>query len=326
LFDTKVVHHELGLTKGAVAVVVSDVDSCISESNNIAALIAREVGDESGVFIHLPTLCCTKVVDHLVDRPERSTTVVQRRVNSSIATSNNIGPSIACQIGDETWVLVDSPAPCTVAEVVDNRAAGGESAVTVVATDEHVIFAKTDDIESSIARDVSEEAKVSIKPPASAVIPKVVDSECGFAEIPITVVGGDEDSSVAEANNIASADVPDVRHEADVLVGAPTASRVGKVPEDHFGRIGKSVIAVVSRNPDTVLAEPYDICCSIASGVGDETDVSIDAPSSVVEAEVFDYRDGLEIEGVAHDDDTICSETDDICDARGSSGNWDHGW
>jgi len=315
LLDTEVFHHKLGLTKGAITVVVSDVDSCISESNNIATLIAREVGDESRVFVHLPTLGRTKVVDDPVDRAERSTAVVQRCINSSITTSNDIGPSIARQIGDETWMLVDAPPPCTVAEVVNNSSTGGESSIAIVATDQHVILSEADDIESSIAHDVSEEAKVSIKPPASAIVSKVGDNEFGLAETPIAVVVGNEDSIVAKSNDIASADVPDVGHEADVLVGAPSSSRVGEIAEDHFGRIGESVIAVVGGDPDTVLAEPYDIGHPIASGVGDETDVSIDGPSSVVEAEVFDYGDGLELEGVAHDDNAILPETNDICDA-----------
>jgi len=315
LLDTEVFHHELSLTKGAITVVVSDVDSCISKSNNIATLIAREVGDESRVFVHLPTLSRTKVVDDPVDRAEGSTTVVQRRINSSITTSNDIGPPIARQIGDETWVLVDAPSPCTVAEVLDNSLAGGESAVAIVATDQDVILSEADDIESSIARDISKEAKMTIKPPASAVVPKVADSEFGLAETAIAVVVGNKDSGVAEANDIASPDVPDVGHEADVLVGAPSSSRVGKIAEDHFGRIGESVIAVVGGDPNTVLAESYDIGHPIASGVGDETDVSIDGPSSVVEAEVFDYGDGLELEGVAHDDNAILPETNDICDA-----------
>ena len=325
MLDTKVVHHELGLTKGAITIVVSDVDSCISESDNIAAFVAREVGDESRMFVHLLTLGRTKVVDHLFDRPERSTTVIQRCVNSSITATNDIGPSIACQIRDKTWMLVDAPASCTIAEVIDNSLAGGESSIAIVATDQHVILSESDNIESSIARDVSEETKVTIKPPASAVVPKVADSEFGLAEIPIAIVGGNKDPSVAEANDVASADVPDVCHKADVLVGAPSASRVGEIGEDHFGRIGEGVITVVGGDPDTALTEPYDICSSVASSVCDETDVSIDIPSPVVEAEVLDYADGLEVLSPARDDNAVCPETDDICYAWRSGGHWNHG-
>jgi len=218
-------------------------------------------------------------------------------------------------------MLVDAPASCTIAEVIDNSLAGGESSIPIVATDQHVILSEADDIESSIARDVSEEAKVSIKPPASAVVPKVADSKFGLAEIPISIVGGNKDPSVAKANDVASADVPDVCHEADVLVGAPSASRVGEIGEDHFRRIGEGVITVVGGDPDTALAEPYDICSSVASSVCDETDVSIDIPSSVVEAEVLDYADGLEVLSPARDDNAVCPETDDICYAWRSGGH-----
>jgi len=222
-------------------------------------------------------------------------------------------------------MLVDAPSTCTVAEVVDNSLAGGESSIAIVATDQHVILSESDNIESSIARDVSEETKVTIKPPASAVVPKVADSEFGLAEIPIAIIGRNKDPSVAEANDVASADVPDVCYEADVPFGAPSASRVGEIGEDHFGRIGEGVITVVGGDPHTALAEPYDICSSVASSVCDETDVSIDIPSSVVEAEVLDYADGLEVLSPARDDNAVCPETDDICYAWRSGGHWNHG-
>ena len=38
--------------------------------------------------------------------------------------------------------------------------------------------------------------------------------------------------------NIASTDVPNIHHEGDVLVDAPSTSRVA---EDNFGRIGESL-------------------------------------------------------------------------------------
>lgn len=105
-----------------------------------------------------------------------------------------------------------------------------------------------------------------------------------------------------------------------MLVGAPPASREGEGGEVHFG-IGKSVIAVVGGDEDSTFAEPYNICRFVASGVGRQTDVSIDCPSSSVEAEGLDYGDGMEIYGIAHDNDAVHPETDYICKTSQSSGH-----
>jgi len=320
LLDAKVIYHQLVLPKGAISVVERNIDSCLSESNNVAALITREVGDESRVFLDQPTICPTKVVDNLVDQAERPIAFIQRHIHPIMGTSNNIGLSIACQVGDEAWIRLDAPAPCTVAEVVDNRFSEAECSVAVVATDHHVVLPEANDIGSSITRDISEETKVSIEPPAPALIPEVADTEYRRAEIAIAIVQRDIHSRVSEANDIASSNIPEVRHKPDVLVDAPPTSRVGEGGEDHLG-IGESVVTVVGGNEDSAFAKPYNICRFVASGVGEQTDVSIDGPSSSVEAKGLDYGDGMAIDGITHNNDAICPETNDICKTLRGSGH-----
>ena len=266
--------------------------------------------------IDLPGL--GKAVDDLVDRPKRSTAIIQRHIHSIMTKSNNIGSSITCQVGDKPWMLLDAPA-CTVAEVVDNSSYGPESSIAIVATGDHIGIPEGDDVWPSIARDISEEPEVSIEPPTSASVPEVADTKYGRAKITIAVVEGNIHSRVSKANDITSADVPDVYHEADVFFCAPP-SRVGEGGEDHFGSY-EGVIAVVGGDPDTIFPEPYNIHRFVSSSIGEQTDVPINRPPSCVETKVFEYGDGVAVNRITHDDNAVPPETDNICDAWRSGGH-----
>jgi len=63
LVDAEVVEDELGLLESAIAVVERDVNPRVPESYDVAGLVAREVGNKSRVFVDLPSLCGSEVVD-----------------------------------------------------------------------------------------------------------------------------------------------------------------------------------------------------------------------------------------------------------------------
>ena len=85
---------------------------------------------------------------------------------------------------------------------------------------------------------------------------------------------------------------------------------VAKVILDNFGRT-EGVVAVVGSDLDAVVSKSNKVARSIASYIGDETDVFIDTPPCVV-TEVFDRGEGLHSEAVAEYNDSIEPKAYDI--------------
>ena len=98
------------------------------------------------VLGNLPSLSGSEVVDHQVDRAKRTVPFVQRGVYSSTITTNNVDLSVAGKVSDEAGALIDAPATCAVAEVVDDGLDGCEGPVPVVAADEDVVLAESYDV------------------------------------------------------------------------------------------------------------------------------------------------------------------------------------
>jgi len=63
LVDAEVVEDELGWLENATAVVERDVNPRVPKSYDVAALVTREVGNKSRVFVDLPSLCGSEVID-----------------------------------------------------------------------------------------------------------------------------------------------------------------------------------------------------------------------------------------------------------------------
>jgi hypothetical protein len=100
-----------------------------------------------------------------------------------------------------------------------------------------------------------------------------------------------------------------------VFIDAPTTCRVRKVGDDHLRGIGKGGVAVVDGNPHAALAKPNDVASLVPCNICDKTRVFGGKPAACVLCKVFDDKDGLDIEGVTQDNDSVETKPDDASEA-----------
>ena len=106
-----------------------------------------------------------------------------------------------------------------------------------------------------------------------------------------------------------------------MLLDSPTSGAVGEIFEDKFDWAGERVVAVVKRDENAGFPKPNDVTGSVTSGIGDETDVFFDAPSSRVVTVVFDRGEGLNAEAVAEHNDSVLPEAHNIGKAGSRGGD-----
>ena len=251
MLDPEVVEDELDWSESPIAVVDCDVNTSITKPDDIATLVAREVGYESSVLVNLPSLCSSEVVEDQVDRPKSTSVVVQRRPASGTSATNDLSSSFPSQSGHEAGVKANLLSSSADADVVDDGLRWRKSLIAVVATDKDVAFPETNDIEKPVSCDVSKETKVAVEAPTTSAVVEVVQSESARAEVSVAIVSGDKDSRFPKTDDISSANVPDVDHIAYVLFD----------------------IAVVSGNPHTTIAKPNDVASLLPHNICHKTRV-----------------------------------------------------
>ena len=106
-----------------------------------------------------------------------------------------------------------------------------------------------------------------------------------------------------------------------MLVNPPTSGTVAEIVEDKLGRAGEGVVAVVDGDQDAGVPESNKVARSIASHIGDETDMFFDTPPCVV-TEVFDRGEGLHSEAVTEYNDPIEPKAYDISTTCARDGDW----
>jgi len=105
-----------------------------------------------------------------------------------------------------------------------------------------------------------------------------------------------------------------------VFIDAPSAGTVGEIFEDEFNRLSEGVVAVVDGDQDATFSKSDDVVFFIASYIGDESDVFIDAPASCVVTEVLDCVKGLNAEAVTKYDNSVQAKSNNIREAWASGG------
>ena len=162
------------------------------------------------MLIDLPSLSGSEVVDYEGDGTKSTVSLVQRGVNPSTATTEDVNLPVTRQVSNEAGVLVDAPATGAVAEVVDDCLDGRESSISGVAAKEDVVFAESYDIWTAISCGVTEEAKVALEAPTSSGVAEVVDGDVGGIEFRNAIVLGYKDSAITKSDNVASPDASNV--------------------------------------------------------------------------------------------------------------------
>jgi len=182
LLDPEVVEDELGWLECPIAVVECDVNTGVTEPDDIPALVAREVGNESKVLVSLPSLCSSEVPDDQVDRPKSAAAVIQRHPASGTSYTHDVSRSVPSQIGYKAGVKANLPPSSADAEIVDDGLCWGKSPIAIVTRDKHLVFSETNDVETSISCDVSKETEMTVETP-TRVVAEVVQREGGRAEV-----------------------------------------------------------------------------------------------------------------------------------------------
>ena len=100
-----------------------------------------------------------------------------------------------------------------------------------------------------------------------------------------------------------------------MFIDAPTTCRVRKVGDNHLRGIGEGGIAVVDGNPHAALAKPYDVASLVSCNICDKSRVFGGKPASCVLCKVLDNKDGLDIECVAQDNNSVEAKADDASEA-----------
>lgn len=96
-----------------------------------------------------------------------------------------------------------------------------------------------------------------------------------------------------------------------MFLDAPTARRVSEVGDDHLWGISKGVVAVVDGDPDAALTKPNDVASLASCNICDQARVFGGKPPSRVLCKVLDDKEGLDIESVTQDNDSIETKADD---------------
>jgi hypothetical protein len=105
-----------------------------------------------------------------------------------------------------------------------------------------------------------------------------------------------------------------------VFVNAPTTCRICEVADDHLGGVGEGVVAFVDGNPHAVLAEPNDVVFFVPRHICEETNVFGCEPPSCILCKILDDKEGLDVDSVTEDNDTIETKTNYVSEA--GAGSW----
>ena len=100
-----------------------------------------------------------------------------------------------------------------------------------------------------------------------------------------------------------------------MFIDTPTTCRVRKVGNNHLRGIGEGVVAVVDGNPHAALPKPNDVASPVPCNICDKTRVFGGKPASCVLCKVPDDKDGIDIECVTQDNDSVETKADDASEA-----------
>ncbi|RXW20837.1 hypothetical protein EST38_g5007 [Candolleomyces aberdarensis] len=196
----------LNWPKIALAVIIRHPHRILPKANDIGSAISCQIDNKTRMFINSPPSgAVSEVADDEFGGLEGPISISNRHENTCIPEPYDISTPVAVDISKKSRMLVDLPLSsmfkCT--EVLDSEFGVLEGPITVIqhdvhpivceandisspipvrfpSSDEHMVFAKRDDIRDPIATNVSQEPEMSIQPPASSIKPKVIEDEaCG---------------------------------------------------------------------------------------------------------------------------------------------------
>src|ERR1039457_4233944 len=273
--------------KSPIAIAERDVDSGVSEANNVRAAIPPQAGQQAQVLLHMPTSgFVTEVRDHgLWLEGESSVAVAERNVDAGVSEADDVRAAVAGQVGQEARVLLYTPCSGYVTEVRDHELRVLKRSVAVAERDVDPAISESDNVRAAVARKVGEEARVLVYMPTPGLITEVLDDELRVLKSSVPVAKRDVDPGVSEADNVRAAIAPQVGQESRVLLYMPTPGFITEL-RDHELRVLKRSIAVTNRDVDSGVSEADDVRSAIPPHIGQEARVLLHTPFSRLVSEV----------------------------------------
>jgi hypothetical protein len=286
----------------------------IAETNDVGALARRDSGEEAGILFDPPT---TRVVAEILEHRsrrviERTAPLAQRHKNSRVAEANDVGLAIAGNVCDEARMLVDSPTGI-IAEIGNGERRLLECAVAPAQRDPYAGVPESDDVEYACPREVGQESRMLVDPPAAGIIAEILHDALRRPEPAVAVAERDPNAIVKEADDVGDAVAAEIDDITYMAIHSPSLV-VAEVREDGSRRVGEGPVAVAERDEDAGIPEADDVLAASIAKVGEEARMPVDAPSGIV-AEIRDGELRLAESTVASgegDIDAGIAEPDDV--------------
>src|SRR5207248_2030582 len=105
------------------------------------------------------------------------------------------------------------------------------------------------------------------------------------------------DSGIAKADYIRASDSTQVSEKPWMSIHPPTSGDIAEVLDHRLGRVIECAVSSAERHIDPVIAEADYVRPAVASDVGKNAGVAVDAPATSLISEIRKRRHGRVIEG-----------------------------
>jgi hypothetical protein len=165
-----------------------------------------------------------------------------------------------------------------------------ESTIAVIHCNVNPGGTEPDDIPTLVACEVGNESRGLVNLP-SLCSSELVDDQVDRPKSATAVVQRRPASGISATNDVGLSIPGQVRYKAGVNANLPSSSAKAEVAEDGL-HWGKGPIAIVARNKDVVFAETNDIETPVSCNVSKETEMTVQAPTTSIVAEVVQSEGG----------------------------------
>jgi hypothetical protein len=179
-----------------------------------------------------------------------------------VSEADDVGTTVAVQVGEEARVHVNTPPSGVMAEVSDDQLWPLKGTVAIVTRDPDSGISKAHHVGTAIAGEVGEEAWMLVDTPPSGVISEVRHHHLWRLKSAFAVVARDPHSGVSEAHDVGTA-IAEVGEEAWMPVNTPAPGVISEVLDHHLWRL-KGAVAVVEGDPHSGVSEAHNVGTAIA--------------------------------------------------------------
>ena len=211
-----------------------------------------------------------------VRRGERAVAVADRRPGARVAEADDVGATIAIEIGHQPGVAGDLPALART-EFREHQCCRLERAVSIAQGNPDTVIPKSDDVCSPVAGEVGDHSRVLVDAP-TLVVAQIGEDELRLLEAAVAIAQGDPHAVGAKAEDVGLAVAGDIGDEARMLIHAPPLV-ISEVRGREFRRL-EGAIPVVQRGPHAGISKAGDVRMAVPGEIRQEAGMPLDHPSS----------------------------------------------